>query len=160
MPAFVVPRLTVALDQLQRKGINGSRILILGLTVALDQLQRKGITGSRILILGLPYKQNIDYFHESPALKLISLIEKRGAHVDYHDPHIPILPLTREYADVAGRISASFSAASIAGYDAVVIATDHNAVDYSVLVAIARLIVDTRNICRRTAFDGPHIVAA
>jgi UDP-N-acetyl-D-mannosaminuronate dehydrogenase len=61
---------------------------------------------------------------------------------------------------VPGAKSASFSAASIAGYDAVVIATDHDAVDYGELVTHARLIVDTRNVCRRAGFDGPHIVAA
>jgi UDP-N-acetyl-D-glucosamine dehydrogenase len=138
MPAFVVSRLTVALDQQQRKGLNGSRILI----------------------LGLAYKKNIDDLRESPALKLISLIEKRGAQVDYHDPHISVLPLTREHADVAGRKSALFSAASIAAYDAIVIVTDHDAVDYGLLAAHARLIVDTRNVCRRAGFDGPHIVAA
>ena len=60
----------------------------------------------------------------------------------------------------AGRKSASFSPASIAGYDAVVIATDHDAVDKGELVTHARLIVDMRNVCRRAGFDGPHIVAA
>jgi UDP-N-acetyl-D-glucosamine dehydrogenase len=138
MPAFVVAKLTEALDQQQKKGLNGSRILI----------------------LGLAYKKNIDDLRETPALKLISLMEKRGAEVDYHDPHIPVVPLTREHAEVAGRRSAPFSATSIAGYDGIVIVTDHDAVDYGLLVANARLIVDTRNVCRRAGFDGPHVVPA
>ncbi len=138
MPAWVVARLAEALDRQQKKGLNGSRILI----------------------LGLAYKKNIDDLRESPALKLISLIEKRGARIDYYDPFIPVVPMTREHADIAGRKAIAFNAETIAAYDAVVVATDHDDVDYGLLVNHAKLIVDTRNACRRAGFDQPHIVAA
>ena len=138
MPAYVVGKLAEALDREQRKGLNGARILI----------------------LGLAYKKNIDDTRESPALKLITLIEKRGASVDYYDPHIPVLPPTREHGAIAGRPCAVFTADTLAGYDAVVIATDHDDVDYRMLTENARLIIDTRNACRSRGFDGPHVVAA
>ncbi len=138
MPAYVVARLAEALDHQQKKGLNGSRILI----------------------LGLAYKKNIDDLRESPSLKLISLIEKRGAKVDYHDPFISAIPVTREHADIAGRNSVAFTPESLASYDAVVVATDHDAVDYAALVQHARLIVDTRNACRRAGLNGDHIVPA
>ena len=138
MPAYVVGKLAEALDREQRKGLNGARILI----------------------IGLAYKKNIDDTRESPALKLITLIEKRGASVDYYDPHIPVLPPTREHGAIAGRPCAVFTADTLAGYDAVVIATDHDDVDYRMLTENARLIIDTRNACRSRGFDGPHVVAA
>ena len=127
MPAYVVARLAEALDQQQKKGLNGSKILI----------------------VGLAYKKNIDDLRESPALKLISLIEARGAHVDYFDPHIPVVPMTREHASIAGRLSVALTAEVIRRYDGVLIATDHDAVDYALLIEHATLILDTRNACRR-----------
>ena len=138
MPAYVMARLAEALDRRQKKGLNGARILT----------------------LGLAYKKNIDDVRESPALKLISLIEKRGASVDYHDPHVPVLPPTREHGAIAGRKSTAFTPAAIAGYDAVVIVTDHDAVDYRMLVDNARLVIDTRNACRGRGFDAPNVVPA
>ena len=58
--------------------------------------------GSKILLLGIAYKKNVDDMRESPSLKLIELIEARGAHVDYHDPFIPVIPPTREHAVLGG----------------------------------------------------------
>ena len=76
---------------------------------------------------------------ESPSLKLMELIESRGAEVDYHDPFIAEIPLTREHAALAGRQSVDLEAAMLASYDAVLIATDHDQIDY-------RLIVDRANL--------------
>ncbi len=138
MPAYVVARLAEALDRRSRKGLNGSRILL----------------------LGLAYKKNIDDLRESPSLKLISLLEDRGAAVDYADPFIPVIPMTREHADVAGRKAVALTAEAVAGYDAVLISTDHDAFDYAMLVSSARIIVDSRNACRSRGHDAPNIVAA
>jgi len=86
---------------------------------------------------------------------LIELIEERGARVDYHDPFVPVIPRTREHATLAGRQSQSLDAENVGRYDAVLIATDHDMVDYPALVAAAKIVVDSRNVCARTgAFAG------
>lgn len=101
------------------------------------------LSGARVLMLGMAYKKNIDDMRESPALVLLELLEAAGAEVSYHDPHVPVIPTTREHANLAGRKSVSVDKAASA--DAVLIVTDHDAVDYAALGAQASLIVDTRN---------------
>lgn len=115
----------------------------------------KAVRGARILIIGIAYKKDVDDLRESPALELMDLLEERGADVDYHDPLIPRIPRLRrgEY----DKISAPITAESLQGYDLVLIATNHSAVDYALLKSHARLIVDTRGQYRR---GGANIVAA
>ena len=115
---------------------------------ALDQHQRCGLNGSRVLVIGLAYKKNIDDLRESPALKLISLMEKRGSHVDYSDPHIPVAPHTREHPEISGRKSVKLTPEAVASYNAVLIATDHDEIDYALVMKHAKLVVDTRNVCQ------------
>lgn len=115
------------------------------LSHALDKRFSRGVEGARILLLGLAYKKNVDDTRESPALRLIELLEERGATVDYHDPHVPKIPPTRHYGPIAGRASIALTAAAIGSYEAVVIVTDHDAVDYALVARAAKLIVDTRN---------------
>lgn len=136
MPRFVVDRLALALDRTAKKGLNGSTILV----------------------LGLAYKKNVDDLRESPSLVLIEALEKRGATVDYFDPYIAEIKRTREHPGLAGRRSIAWSLERVAGYDAVLIATDHDAVDYLGLVASARLVVDTRNACARAGAIGANVV--
>jgi UDP-N-acetyl-D-glucosamine dehydrogenase len=142
--------------------INASmpRFVVDKLADALDGRARRGLNGASILLVGVAYKKNVDDMRESPALRLIELIESRGARVAYHDPLIPILPPTREHAALAGRRSMDLADATVAGFDAVVIATDHDAVDYVRLAAAARLVIDTRNACARAGAAGEHIVKA
>ncbi|WP_275430037.1 UDP binding domain-containing protein, partial [Klebsiella aerogenes] len=85
---------------------------------------------AKVLVIGIAYKKNIDDMRESPALRLITILETRGATTDYHDPHVAVIPRTREFAALAGRRSVALSDAAIATYDVVLIATDHDAVDY------------------------------
>ena len=138
MPQFVVDRLRQALDSKLKRGLNGAKVLM----------------------LGVAYKKNIDDMRESPSLRLIELIEQAGAAVDYHDPHIPVIPPTREHAKLTGRRSIGWSAAVISRYDAVLIATDHDDVDYTLLATHAKLVVDSRNACARAGVTGPHITKA
>jgi UDP-N-acetyl-D-glucosamine dehydrogenase len=130
------------------------------LAIALDRQQRKGLTGSSILVLGLAYKKNIEDIRESPSLALIDLLEARGATVDYFDPHVSVIPTTREHAKLANRKSIAFDPETLASYDAVLISTDHDDVDYRLLADSCRLIVDTRNACARNGISAPHIFAA
>lgn len=130
------------------------------LAEAMDRRFRRGLNGARILLVGMAYKKNVDDMRESPSLKLTELIEKRGATVDYYDPFIPEIPRTRAHPELSGRRSVSLQAGAVAGYDAVLISTDHDDVDYSLLVKYARLLVDTRNACARAGLSSDAIVKA
>jgi UDP-N-acetyl-D-glucosamine dehydrogenase len=130
------------------------------LAEALDRLAGRGVNGADILLLGIAYKKNVDDMRESPALVLIEMLEKRGAKVDYFDPHIPVIPKTREHAALAGRRSQILAPRMIGKYDVVVIATDHDSVDYKSVVSHARLVVDTRNACARAGATAAHIIKA
>ncbi|MEW6110028.1 MAG: nucleotide sugar dehydrogenase [Nitrospirota bacterium] len=103
----------------------------------------RSIKGARILVLGLSYKKDIDDVRESPSLKLITLLQKKGAKVDYNDPHVPKTHRMREY-DLR-MSSVPLAANNLKKYDCVLISTDHSAYDYKFIVKNSRLIIDTRN---------------
>jgi UDP-N-acetyl-D-glucosamine dehydrogenase len=126
---------------------------------ALDERQQKALSASRVLVLGLAYKKNVEDVRESPSFRLMSLLEARGAKVEFHDPHVAEAPNTREHPEFAGRASVDLSAESLAAFDAVLISTDHDAVDYG-LLAGARLIVDTRNAMARHGHVSANVVKA
>jgi UDP-N-acetyl-D-glucosamine dehydrogenase len=127
---------------------------------ALGARFRKSVNGARILLLGIAYKKNVDDMRESPSLKLIEKLEAMGATVDFHDPYFPTIPMSREHAELAGRTSVAWDLEAISAYDAVLIATDHDGVDYKGLAASARLVVDTRNACARSGADMSNVVLA
>jgi UDP-N-acetyl-D-glucosamine dehydrogenase len=106
---------------------------------------RKPLNGSRILILGLAYKPNVDDERESPSYRIMELVTHRGAEVAYYDPHVPVIRPTREHPQWAGTKSVPWDQPTIGGFDAVVIATAHNIVNYQELADWAHCIVDTRN---------------
>ena len=105
----------------------------------------KAVRGSRVLILGLAYKPNVDDERESPSYVLMSLLNKRGADVEYHDPYVPVIKETREHSRFAGKKSVNWSQSNIASFDLVLIATNHASVNYQELGDWAQCIVDTRN---------------
>lgn len=107
--------------------------------------QRKAINGSKILILGLAYKANVDDDRESPSYVLLDMLKARGAEMAYHDPHVPVIRPTREHGHWAGTQSVPWTRQSVSSYDAVLIATKHDAVDYQQLADWALCVVDTRN---------------
>ena len=104
--------------------------------------------GSRILVLGLAYKKDIDDPRESPAFEVIDQILRLGAAVSYHDPHIARAPAMRSWPKLPPMSSQPLSPALLEQQDAVVIVTDHSAVDYELVVQHAKLIVDTRGVYR------------
>jgi len=126
---------------------------------ALNDHSARSLKGARILLMGMAYKKNVDDIRESPALVLLDLLEERGAIVDYHDPHVPEIPMTREHGKHAGRRSVGLSAERLAAYEAVLICTDHDSVDYDLLGRHARLVVDTRDAMKGRA-AGAVVVAA
>jgi UDP-N-acetyl-D-glucosamine dehydrogenase len=101
---------------------------------------------ARILVLGVAYKKDIDDLRESPSLRVIELLLERGARVDYNDPYFPRLHKMRRYD--LGLASVELTAEALAGYEAVVIVTDHSTYDYEFIVRHSRLVVDTRNATR------------
>ncbi|HEY7472830.1 MAG TPA: nucleotide sugar dehydrogenase [Gemmatimonadota bacterium] len=130
MPEYVVERVAASLNELG-----------------------KPVKGSRILILGLSYKPNISDDRESPSYRLMDLLDERGAEVAYHDPHVPVILPSREHGHWAGLESTPWDRETIESYDAVIVATDHAAVDYRALAEWGRLIVDTRNAM--TGIEAP-----
>ncbi len=140
--------------------IDMPRHVVRRLAEALDAKSSRGLNGAKVLVAGLAYKKNVDDVRESPAFPLIELIEERGARVDFHDPYVPVIPDTREHAKLAGRKSVGLDAANLRLYDAVVIVTDHDSVDYPALVENSRLVVDTRNATRDVTGHRERIVKA
>ncbi|HYE01194.1 MAG TPA: nucleotide sugar dehydrogenase [Alphaproteobacteria bacterium] len=127
---------------------------------ALDRAAARGLNGARILVVGVAYKKNVDDMRESPALAIIEQLEERGAVVEYYDPYFPEIPMTREHARLAGRRSVAWTDEVLAGFDAAVITTDHDGVDYAALVARSKLVVDTRNATRDVRAGRGRIVKA
>jgi UDP-N-acetyl-D-glucosamine dehydrogenase len=135
MPGFVIGKLGDALNE-----------------------RRMSLKGARILVLGVAYKRDLDDTRESPALKLIDLLFRKGADVAYHDPYVSALKRSRHY---------DFNLASVAltrdelkRADAVVIATDHSAFDYEYIVEGSVLVVDTRNATHKVRHGREKIIRA
>jgi UDP-N-acetyl-D-glucosamine dehydrogenase len=122
MPEYVVRRVTDALNT-----------------------SNKALKGSRVLILGLAYKPNVDDERESPSYVLMDLLSERGAELEYHDPYVPVIKLTREHAHWTGKKSVEWDRATIESFDLVLIATNHSCVNHQELADWAHCIVDTRN---------------
>ena len=127
---------------------------------ALDRHAGKALSRSRVLVIGLAYKKNVPDIRESPSLRLMELLVERGADVAYHDPYIPEVPRTREYADLMGRRSVALNEATVRGFDIILISTDHDDVDYSGIAAWAPLIVDTRNVFARRKIAADNVFKA
>ncbi len=127
---------------------------------ALDARSGRGLRDASVLVVGVAYKKNIEDTRESPSLRLMELIEGRGARAAFHDPHVPVIPPTREHPGLAGRRSAALTPDTVAAHDAVLIATDHDGVDYRVIAAHGRLVVDTRNVLAREGLLRGNVVKA
>jgi UDP-N-acetyl-D-glucosamine dehydrogenase len=128
---------------------------------ALSARKKLSLNGARILLLGLAYKKNVDDLRESPALVIMDELVTRGAAVEYFDPWIPEIPLTRAHPQMAGRRSIDWAPAEFGGaFDAALIVTDHDKVDYAELVDSLDLIVDTRNATRNVLHSRGKIVLA
>jgi len=102
----------------------------------------KALNGSRILILGISYKKNVDDMRESPAVEIMQRICAKGGQAAYSDPHVPVFPRLRKARFALA--SEPVSAANLASFDAVVLATDHDGFDYPLILEHAQMIVDTR----------------
>ncbi|WP_018962776.1 nucleotide sugar dehydrogenase [Coprothermobacter platensis] len=113
---------------------------------------KKSINGSRILLLGVAYKKDIDDIRESPALRVIALLEKEGANVVYNDPYIPVCSINgKEYR------SEEVTEDLLESVDLIIITTDHSIYDYDSIVENAPFVFDTRNATRHIAQNRDKI---
>ncbi len=119
--------------------------------------QKKSLNGSKLLILGVAYKKDVDDLRESPSLKIMQLLQQRGAHLEYNDPYFPQMHKMRHY-NFENMKSVPISKDMLAKYDAALIATDHSSYDYHAIVDGSKLVVDTRNATRRVTRNRDRIV--
>src|SRR6202140_178545 len=118
---------------------------------------KKSMKGSKILVLGVAYKKDVDDLRESPTLKIMQLLQQRGAQLDYNDPYFPKLHKMRHY-NYENMKSVPLNPQNIGGYDAVIVATEHSSYDYGAVVDAAKLVIDTRNATRRVVRHREKIV--
>ncbi len=113
-----------------------------------DGLNRDGkpVQGSKVLIVGLAYKKDVADPRESPAFEILALLQRLGAEISYHDPHIPVAPRMRSWKDLEPQKSVELTPELLAAQDAVIVVTDHTDVDYELILEHAQLVVDTRGI--------------
>jgi UDP-N-acetyl-D-glucosamine dehydrogenase len=121
---------------------------------ALNQ-RSKSLKGSRVLVLGIAYKKNVDDTRESPSVEIMELLRDRGAEVAYSDPFVPKFPKMREHRFELD--STPLTAETLAGFDCVLLITNHDAFDYDLVREHAKLLVDTRGVYRRVQ---AHIIKA
>jgi UDP-N-acetyl-D-glucosamine dehydrogenase len=118
----------------------------------------KPVRGSGVMVVGIAYKPDIDDIRETPAAEIIRLLLERGARVSYHDPHVAKFPEMRKYSiDLE---SAQLTATALRAADAVLIVTDHRAVDWRLIGEHARLVVDTRDAMGALAGVRARVVKA
>jgi UDP-N-acetyl-D-glucosamine dehydrogenase len=135
--------------------INGNmpRFVVNKLADLLNDRERS-IKGARVLIAGMAYKKNVDDLRESPGLELYRLLVRKGAVLSFYDPH------ARAFKDDDGaRItSIDATAETLAGFDAVVLVTDHDIFDYALMAQKCRLILDCRDAFGKRGISGLNIV--
>ena len=134
------------------------RYVVANLERALDEHHNRSLGASSVLMVGLAYKKNVSDIRESPSLTLIDMLRERRTSVAYFDPHVLEVPPTREHPQLNGMRSIELSAEVVASFDAVLIATDHDDVNYELIYSHARLIVDTRNAFGRRGFRSGKII--
>lgn len=127
---------------------------------AVDRASGRGLNGAKALIVGVAYKKNVSDMRESPSMRLMELMRDAGAEVDFLDPHVPEIPPMRAYPDFRGRRSVDPATLAARGYDVVLIATDHDAVDYRALAELGVPVVDTRNVFARKGLPMANVVKA
>jgi UDP-N-acetyl-D-glucosamine dehydrogenase len=106
---------------------------------ALNERERS-IRGSKVLVLGVAYKPNVSDTRDSPALEIIESLLRKGACIEYNDPHVPSISVNGERLE-----SIPWSQARLSDRDIVVILTAHGEYEWSPIVSNSRLVLDTRN---------------
>lgn len=117
--------------------------------------RKKSVNGSKVLVLGIAYKKNVDDSRESPSVVLMERLQGLGASISYSDPHIPSFPRMR--AHHFSLSSVALTRETIASFDCLLLATDHDKFDYELIKSSAQLLVDCRG---KFLEPAPNIVRA
>jgi UDP-N-acetyl-D-glucosamine dehydrogenase len=139
---------------------NMPRYVVRKLEQALDRRLGVALSRAAILVVGLAYKKNVADIRESPSLKILELLKGRVADLAFHDPMVAKVALTRNHPELADMKSIDLNPVSIAAYDAVIVVTDHDDIDYELLSRHSRLIIDTRNAFASRGLQADSIVKA
>lgn len=123
-----------------------------------DRASGRGLKGAEILLVGVAYKKNVSDMRESPAMKLMQLLEEAGARVSFIDPHVPEIPPMRAYGHYARREAVDPNTLAPGHFAAALIATDHDAIDYAALLQLGCIVIDTRNAMDRRGLAMDHVV--
>jgi UDP-N-acetyl-D-glucosamine dehydrogenase len=123
--------------------------IVESLRAVVDRASGRGLNGAEILLVGVAYKKNVSDTRESPALRLMQLLEQAGAQCSYIDPHVPQIPPMRAYGQYQGKIATDPAGLTAGRFAAVLIVTDHDAIDYEQLTRLGCPIADTRNAIAR-----------
>lgn len=107
----------------------------------------RSLKGSRVLVVGVAYKQDIDDYRESPALKVIEILKASGAEVSYYDPWVPQY---KHHGEVTKGMT-EITPKQVADYDLLMITAAHSNVDYEMLQKHAKAILDTKNVMKAVA---------
>jgi UDP-N-acetyl-D-glucosamine dehydrogenase len=126
----------------------------------LSQHVGKAANGAKILILGIAYKKNVNDLRESPAFAIIKRLTALGAEIAYYDPYAPIVTKQREHPELVDMTSITWDGHDFSKYDAAIIVTDHDGVDYAALAESIPLIVDTRNAMSKAPAGKAIVVKA
>ena len=102
----------------------------------------KPLNGSKVLVLGIAYKKNVDDMRESPSVELMHLLDLKGALVAYSDPFFPCFPPIRKFQFTLN--SVELTPEIVAAYDAIILATDHDNFNYTLIADHSQLLIDTR----------------
>ena len=126
----------------------------------IDRESGRGLRGTHVLLVGVAYKKNVSDMRESPSMKLMQLLEEAGAHVSFIDPHVPEIPPMREYGQFVARQATDPSTLMAGDFAAVLIATDHDAIDYAQLISLDCPVLDTRNAIARRDLPMDRVTKA
>ena len=113
-------------------------------------VHKKSLNSAKILVLGVSYKKDVNDLRESAPLKVLSLLQGRGANVSYHDPLVPVLKAPRHYPEIDLQ-SVELSDEAVASYDCVFIGTNHSCYDWEHIYTHSQLIVDTHNVMQQNS---------
>lgn len=130
MPEYIVERITAILNT-----------------------KKKSLNGANVLLIGVAYKEDIDDYRESPALKIMNLLRNKGSNVKYFDPHIKEVI----YNGIKYKSIEMLTEQFLKSIDIAVITTGHRMIDYSYLQKHTDIIFDTKNITKHLA-DRENIV--
>lgn len=140
--------------------VNMPVYVVTRLREVLDRETGKGLSRSKVLLVGMSYKKNVPDMRESPSVRLMELLLEQGAEVEFLDPHVPVVPKMRDYPALEGRKAIPEPDIAKAGFDAILISTDHDMVDYGALVDLGIPIIDTRNAISARGLDMGTVTKA